>query len=59
LVVCFRQTLEYHGLLFLTWLEGYYTNDLLQVSPGDAMEVFILSDQELAIDGCQRERWIV
>ena len=43
----------------LTWTRHGYTDDLLQVSPGDAMEVFIFGDQELAIDGCQRERWVV
>lgn len=43
----------------LRGLDGCYTDYLLQVSPGDAMEVFILCDQELAIDGCQGERWVV
>jgi hypothetical protein len=36
-----------------------YTDDLFQVSPRCTMVVFIPRGQDLTIDGCQWERWIV
>ena len=43
----------------LRGLDVGYTDDLLQISPGDAVKVFILGDQELTINGRQGERWVV